>query len=71
MICAMNFQKMMRIKFKMSMIGELNFFLGVQIKQTSNGTMIHQQKYVKDLLKQFGMDSAKPIDTPFLLQLGW
>ena len=47
----------------MSMIAELNF-LGLQIKQTSNGTMIHQQKYIKELLKKFGMDSSKPIDTP-------
>ena len=45
-------------------MGELNFFLGLQIKQTSNGTMIHQQKYVKELIKRFGMESAKPIDTP-------
>jgi len=37
----------------MSMMGELNFYLCLQIKQTSNGTMIHQQKYVKELLKLF------------------
>ena len=56
--------KLMRGEFEMSMMGELNFFLGLQIKETSNGTMIHQQKYVKELLKRFGMESAKPIDTP-------
>jgi len=44
------FSKMMRSEFEMSMMGELNFFLCLQIKQTSNGTMIHQQKYVKKLL---------------------
>jgi len=33
---------MMRSEFEMNMMGELNFFLGLQIKQTSNGTMIHQ-----------------------------
>jgi len=32
--------------------------------QTSNGTLIHQQKYIKQLLKRLGMESAKPIDTP-------
>ena len=48
----------------MSMMGELNFFLGLQIKQTSNGNMIHQQKYIKELLKKFGMDSSKPTETP-------
>ena len=57
------FSKMMRSEFEMSMMGELNFFLGLQIKQTSNSTMIHQQKYVKELLKRFGMESTKPIDT--------
>jgi len=58
------FSKMMRSEFEMSMMGELNFFLGLQIKQTSNGTMMHQQKYIKELPKKFGMDSSKPIDTP-------
>ena len=58
------FSKMMRSEFEISMMGELNFLLGLQIKQTSNGTMIHQQKYIKELLKRFGMDSSKPIDTP-------
>jgi len=54
---------MMRNELEMSIMGELNLFLGLQIKQTSNGTMIHQQKYIKEVLKRFGMDSAKPIDT--------
>jgi len=58
------FSKMMRNEFEMSMMGELNFFLGLHIKQTSNGTLIHQQKYIKELFKKFGMDSSKPIDTP-------
>jgi len=57
------FSKMMRSEFEMSMKGELNFFLGLQIKQTSNGTMIHQQKYIKELLKLVGMESAMPINT--------
>jgi len=58
------FSKLMRSEFEISMMGELNFFLGLQIKQISNGTMIHEQKYVKELIKWFGMESAKPIDTP-------
>jgi len=58
------FSKMMRSEFEISMMGELIFFLGLQIKQTSNGTMIHQQKYIKKLLRRFGMDSSKAIDTP-------
>jgi len=58
------FSKMIRSEFEMSMMDELNFFLGLQIKQTSNDTMIHQQKHIKELLKRFEMESAKPIDTP-------
>ena len=37
-----DFSKLMRSEFEMSMMGELNFFVRLQIKQTSNGTMIHQ-----------------------------
>ena len=65
------FSKLMRSEFEISMMGELNFFLGLQIKQTSNGTMIHQQKYVKEPLKWFGMKSAKPIDIPIFLSTSW
>ena len=51
-------------EFEMSMIGELNFFLGFQIKQLKEGTFIHQEKYTKDILKKFKMDDCKPIKTP-------
>jgi hypothetical protein len=48
----------------MSMMGELTFFLGLQIKQTCEGTFVHQDKYTKDLLRKFDMGEAKPISTP-------
>ena len=54
----------MNSEFEMSMMGELNFFLGLQIKQTSVGTSIHQQKYIKELLKKYDMNEAKSNDTP-------
>ena len=47
----------------MSMMGELNFFVGLQIKQTPVGTSIHQQKYIKELLKKYEMNEAKSNDT--------
>jgi hypothetical protein len=47
----------------MSMIGELIFFLGLQIKQFKEGTFVCQSKHVKDILKKFGMEEAKPIKT--------
>nr|ABF96928.1 retrotransposon protein, putative, Ty1-copia subclass [Oryza sativa Japonica Group] len=58
------FGDMMSREFEMSMIGELSFFLGLQIKQLKDGTFVSQTKYIKDLLKRFGLDDAKPIKTP-------
>jgi hypothetical protein len=48
----------------MSMMGELNYFLGFQVKQLKEGTFISQTKYTQDLLKRFGMKDAKPAKTP-------
>ena len=54
----------MQSEFEMSIMGELAFFLGLQVRQTKEGTFINQAKYVKDLLKRFGMDNSKPYSTP-------
>ncbi|RVW39153.1 hypothetical protein CK203_078179 [Vitis vinifera] len=51
-------------EFEMSMMGELNFFLGLQIKQLKEGTFINQAKYIRDLLKRFNMKEAKTMKTP-------
>jgi hypothetical protein len=51
-------------QFEMSMMGELNFFLGFQIKQTQDGIFVHQGKYTKDVLNKFDMGEAKPLSTP-------
>jgi hypothetical protein len=48
----------------MSMMGELPFLLGIQVKQTKEGIFIHQVKYTKDLMKKFNMDELKPVSTP-------
>jgi hypothetical protein len=50
-------------EFEMSMMGELQFFLGLQIKQVKEGTIVHQAKYT-DILKKFKMDDSKPLSTP-------
>ena len=47
---------MMGSEFEMSMIGELSYFLGLQIKQLKSGIFVSQGKYIKDMLKKFGMD---------------
>ena len=54
---------MMTSEFEMSMIGEHSYFLSLQIKQMKNGTFVSQGKYIKDMLKKFGMDESKAIST--------
>jgi len=54
----------MKQEFEMSMIGELNYFLGLQVKQTSEGIYISQSKYAKDLVKRFGLDGKSNASTP-------
>ena len=58
------FAKFMHSEFEMSMMGKLNFFLGLQIKQLKEGTFINQAKYIRDLLKRFNMEEAKIMKTP-------
>jgi hypothetical protein len=58
------FAEDMSKEFEMPMMGELQFFLGLQIKQTKEGTFVHQAKYTKDILKKFKMDDSKPLSTP-------
>jgi hypothetical protein len=58
------FQEMMEKEFQMSMMGELTFFSGIQVKQTKQGTFIHQAKYMKDLMKKFNMAELKLVSTP-------
>ncbi|GKA40561.1 retrovirus-related pol polyprotein from transposon TNT 1-94 [Tanacetum coccineum] len=51
-------------QFEMSMMGELNFFLGLQIKQMEDGIFFNQSKYIKEMLKKFGLEDSKPMKTP-------
>ncbi|GJV55145.1 retrovirus-related pol polyprotein from transposon TNT 1-94 [Tanacetum coccineum] len=59
-----DFSKIMHDEFEMSMMGELNFFLGLQIKQLEDGIFFNQYKYVKEMLKKFSLKDSKPIKTP-------
>jgi hypothetical protein len=58
------FSRIMVQKFEMSMMGELRYFLGFQVKQLQKGTFISQTKYIQNILNKFGMKDAKPIKTP-------
>ncbi|KAL4297359.1 hypothetical protein GQ457_12G032320 [Hibiscus cannabinus] len=54
----------MQGEFEMSMMGELSFFLGLQIKQRKNDIFINQAKYMKEKLKKFGLENVKPQESP-------
>jgi hypothetical protein len=61
---AHEFAEEMKQEFEMSMIGELTYFLGMQVKQTFDGIFISQAKYVKYLVKRFGIDGKSHASTP-------
>jgi hypothetical protein len=50
-------------EFEMSMMGELQFFLGLQIKQSKQGTFVHQDKYTKDIVLKFKVEDSKAMTT--------
>nr|GEU36975.1 ribonuclease H-like domain-containing protein [Tanacetum cinerariifolium] len=59
-----SFEKMMKDKFQMSSMGELTFFLGLQVKQKKDGIFISQDKYVAKILRKFGLIEGKSSSTP-------
>ena len=62
-ILSVHFSSEMKKEFKMSMLGELTFFLGLQVYRTDEGIFISQTKYIKYMLKKFKMDDSKPVGT--------
>jgi hypothetical protein len=58
------FSKDMQNEFEMSLLGKLSFFLGLQICQRNQGIFISQTKYIKEMLKRFGMEDCKLFTTP-------
>ncbi|GKA11661.1 putative ribonuclease H-like domain-containing protein [Tanacetum coccineum] len=58
------FEQIMHNRFQMSSMGELTFFLGLQVKQKEDGIFISQDKYVGEILKKFGFSSIRTASTP-------
>ncbi|GJS22727.1 retrovirus-related pol polyprotein from transposon TNT 1-94 [Tanacetum coccineum] len=54
----------MNSTFQMSMMGQMSFFLGLQVSQNPRGIFINQSKYALEILKKYGFDTSTPIDTP-------
>nr|GEX96850.1 retrovirus-related Pol polyprotein from transposon TNT 1-94 [Tanacetum cinerariifolium] len=60
------FVNLMCLKFKMSMMGKISFFLGLHISQSPRGIFINQSKYALESLKKYGFESCDPVDTPMV-----
>eukprot|EP00253_Pinus_taeda_P014114 PITA_14114 len=61
-----NFALVMQKEFEMPLIGELTYFLGLQIQQNEGGIRLSQTKYLKQILKKYGMEDLKPVCTPMV-----
>jgi hypothetical protein len=60
------FATKMKEEFEISMLGELSFFLVLQVNQIENGIFVSQTKYIKEMLKKFQMEDDKPMRTPMV-----
>nr|GFA38019.1 copia protein [Tanacetum cinerariifolium] len=58
------FSNLMKSRFEMSMMGEMTFFLRLQVNQSPCGIFINQSNYVLEILKKYGMESCDPVGTP-------
>nr|GEW88839.1 copia protein [Tanacetum cinerariifolium] len=63
------FSNEMSLKFQMSMMGQMSFFLGLQVSQIPGGIFINQSKVSLEILRKFGMDSCDSVDTPMVDRL--
>eukprot|EP00253_Pinus_taeda_P003934 PITA_03934 len=62
-----SFALVMQKEFEMSFLGELTYFLGLQIQQKEGGIFLSQTKYLKQILKKYGMEDEKPVRTPMVI----
>ena len=58
--------KLMQSKYQMSLMGEMSYFLGLQIKQSEDGIFINQEKYTRNLLKRFNLQECATATTPMV-----
>ena len=56
----------MKKQFEMSLLGELTFFLGLQVSQSDKGIFISQTKYIEEMLKKLNMEDSNPVSTPMV-----
>ena len=61
-----DFVDKMKHEFEMSMFGGIKFFVGLQVHQLKHGIFVTQSKYIKEILKTFGLQDSKPVSTPMV-----
>ncbi|XP_021720937.1 uncharacterized protein LOC110688457 [Chenopodium quinoa] len=61
-----DFKKEMMSEYKMTDLGAMKYFLGMQVKQSPGRIFLSQEKYVEDMLKNFNMSDCKPMATPMV-----
>ena len=61
-----NFALAMQKEFEMSLLGELTYFLDLQVQQNKDGIFLSQTKYLKEIMKKYGMEDLKPVCTPMV-----
>ena len=66
-VLSKDFADKMKHEFEMSIFGEINFFVGLQVHQLKHGIFLTQSKYIKEILKTFGLEDFKPISTPMAI----
>ena len=63
------FAKLMQSKYEMSMMGDLTYFLGLQVSQKESGIFICQSKYIRELLKKYNLETELQLRLPCQLPL--
>lgn len=64
-----DFKNELHKEFEMNDLGEMSFFLGMEVWQSANGIFVSQKKYANELLKKFAMKNCKPVNTPLVKNL--
>ena len=65
-VLSKDFADKMKHEFEMPMFGEIKFFVGLQVHQLKYGIFVTQSKYIKEIIKIFGLEDSKPISTPMV-----
>jgi len=61
------FDLLIQKEFEIPLLGELTYFLGLQVQQNKDGIFLSQTKYLKKILKKYGMEDSKPVCTPMVI----